>query len=115
MNNNGLEKSKHLNIKKIINYAPHSILSKTIIKKITGKITVTSYDAGESSTERISRFDNFIQIIDGKAEIVINGLTQMLNKGDSIIIPANSANTINAVGRFKMISTIIKSGYEDVI
>lgn len=115
MNNNELETSKVLNIKKIINYATNSVLSKTIVKKITGNIIVTSYDAGESRTEKFSRFDNFIQIIDGKAEILINGLTQLLNKGDSIIIPAHSFNSINAIERFKMISTIIKSGYEEVI
>jgi quercetin dioxygenase-like cupin family protein len=62
--------------------------------------------------EKISPFDNFIQIIEGSAEIVIDGTPNVLQTGSAIIIPAHSSNYIKANERFKMISTIIKSGYE---
>jgi quercetin dioxygenase-like cupin family protein len=65
-------------------------------------------------TERSSPFDTFIQVIDGKAEIIIHGKSNMLNTGQSIIIPAHASNSIKANVRFKMLSTIIKSGYEEV-
>jgi quercetin dioxygenase-like cupin family protein len=107
-----LEKSKaHITVE-IIEYMPNSVVSKTIIKKSTGNISVMSFDSGEGLTEKTSPFDTFAQIIDGKAEIVIDGKSFLLNTGESIIIPAHKPNLIKANGRFKMIQTIIKSGYE---
>lgn len=107
------DKSKAFIIVEIIEYVPNSVVIKTIIKKTTGDVSAISFDSGESLTEKISPFDTFIQIIDGKAEIVINDTSSTLEAGDSIIIPAHSRNTILANERFKMISTVIKSGYED--
>jgi len=114
MNNLELEKSKLFIIVEIIEYVPNSVVIKTIIKKTTGNVTVASFDSGETLTDRFSPFDNFIQIIDGRAEIIIDGLSNQLETGQSIIIPAHSHNTIKANIRFKMLSTIIKSGYDEV-
>ncbi len=63
-------------------------------------------------TEKISPFDTFIQVIEGRAEVVIDDKSNLLETGSSIIIPAHTRNTIKANERFKMISTVIKSGYE---
>lgn len=108
------EKSKALIIVEIIEYVPGSVVIKTIIKKTTGNISAVSFDAGEKLEERISPFDTFIQIIDGMAEIIINENSYLLDTGQSIIIPAHSRNSLKANNRFKMISTVIKSGYEAV-
>jgi quercetin dioxygenase-like cupin family protein len=108
-----VEKAKAFIIVEILEYIPNSVVIKTIIRKTTGNVTVVSFDSGETMTEKISPFDTFIQIIDGKAEVVIDGLSHWLAVGESIIIPAHSPNTIKAKERFKMISTIIKSGYDD--
>ena len=107
-----LEKSKSHIIVEIIEYVPNSVVIKTIIKKSTGNISVMSFDSGEGLTEKTSPFDSFAQIIEGKAEIVIDKKSHLLESGQGIIIPAHSPNFIKANGRFKMISTIIKSGYE---
>ena len=117
-NNNGngiveLEKSTPHIIVEILEYVPNSILMKTIIKKTTGNITVTSMDAGEELGEKTSPFDTFIQIIDGSAHVEINDKKYSLRLGEGIIIPAHSAHCFNATEQFKMISTVIKSGYED--
>jgi len=109
-----LEKSKVFIIVEIIEYIPNSVLIKTIKKKTTGNVSAVSFDSGEALTEKTSPFDTFIQVIDGIAEIVIDGKSNMLDTGQSIIIPAHMRNTIKANVRFKMISTIIKSGYEDL-
>jgi len=114
MENTELEKSKSFIIVEIIEYVPNSVVIKTIIKKTTGNVSVVSFDSGETLTDRISPFDNFIQIIDGNAEVVIDHKRNKISTGQSIIIPAHSSNTIKANERFKMISTIIKSGYEEV-
>lgn len=107
-----LEKAKALIIVEIIEYIPNSVVIKTIIKKTTGNVSAVSFDSGEALTEKIIPFDTFVQIIDGKAEIFIDGVSYLLDTGQSIIIPAHTSNIVKANERFKMISTIIKSGYE---
>jgi len=111
--NNELEKSRSHIMVEIIEYVPNSVVIKTIIKKSTGNISVMSFDSGEGLTEKTSPFDTFVQIIEGKAEIVINKVSNLLQSGQGIIIPAHSPNYINPNGRFKMILTTIKSGYEE--
>lgn len=112
MENTEIEKSKAFIIVEIIEYIPNSVLIKTIIKKTTGNVSAISFDSGESLSEKISSFDTFIQVIDGKAEIIIDDKSNFLETGQSIIIPAHIKNTIRANVRFKILSTIIKSGYE---
>lgn len=112
LDHNEVEKAKALTIDEIIEYVPNSIVFKSIIKNTTAKINAVSFDAGETLTEKIIPFDTFIQIIDGKAEIVIDGKSNLLDTGQSIIIPAHTSNIIKANECFKMISIIIKSGYE---
>ena len=115
MENNEIEKAKMLNNVDVIEYVPKSVAFKTIIKKITGNIQIISFDTGEVIPGKIIAFDNFVEIIDGKAEIIIDGISNLLIPGQSIVIPAHTSNSIKAIDRFKMISTIIKSGYEDYI
>jgi quercetin dioxygenase-like cupin family protein len=108
-----LEKAKSHIIVEIIEYIPNAVVIKTIIKKSTGNISIMSFDSGEGLTEKTSPFDTFAQIIEGNAEIVIDKVSNLLSAGQGIIIPAHSSNFIKPNGRFKMIQTIIKSGYEE--
>jgi quercetin dioxygenase-like cupin family protein len=108
-----IEKNKSHIIVQIVEYIPNAVLSKTIIKRATGNVTVMSLDAGEEVEEKASAFDNYIQIIDGSAEITISDKVFNLKLGEGIVIPANAKHSFNANEQFKMISTIIKSGYED--
>lgn len=112
MDTNEIEKAKAHIIVEIIEYVPNAVVIKSIIKKTTGNISAVSFDMGEALAEKIIPFDTFVQIIDGKAEIVIDGISNLLHTGQSIIIPAHTANIVKANERFKMISTIIKSGYD---
>jgi len=107
-----IEKSTSIIMVGIIEYEPHSVVSKTIINKATGHVSVMSFDSGEALLEKTTPFDTFLQIIDGKAEIIIDGISNLLATGEGIIIPAHTPNKINANERFKMILTVIKSGYE---
>lgn len=110
---NEVEKSKAHIIVEIIEYMPNATVSKVIIKKSTGNISVTSFDTGEGLTEKTTPYDTYVQIIDGKAELVIGKESHHLSTGEGIVIPAHHSSLIVPNGRFKMISTIIKSGYED--
>jgi len=112
MENVEIEKSvTHITVE-IIEYIPNSVVIKTILKKSTGNISVMSFDNGEGLMERTTPFDTFAQIIDGQAEIVIDGKSNLMLTGESIVIPAHAANYVKPNGRFKMILTVIKSGYE---
>ncbi len=108
-----VEKSKAYIVVEIIEYVPDAVVSKTILKKTTGNITALSFAIGEELAEKISPFDTFIQIIDGAAEITIDKNIFQLLLGQGIIIPAHAPHRFNAKEKFKMIATVIKSGYED--
>jgi quercetin dioxygenase-like cupin family protein len=108
-----IQKSKaHITVE-IIEYIPNSVVIKTILKKTTGSISVMSFDNGEGLTEKTTPFDTYAQIIDGQATIVISGTPHLLLTGQSIVIPAHEPNYVKPNGRFKMILTVIKSGYEE--
>jgi quercetin dioxygenase-like cupin family protein len=112
MNTKELEKSiPHITVE-IIEYVPNAVVMKTILKKSTGSVSAISADDGEGLSERTSPFDTFVQMIDGKAEIVIDGVCKLVKTGHSIVIPAHKSACIKPNGRFKMLWTVIKSGYE---
>ncbi|MBS2212182.1 cupin domain-containing protein [Carboxylicivirga mesophila] len=114
MSSTELEKSKTHILIEIIEYVPNSVVSKTIIRKTTGNVSVVAIDTGEALAEKTSPFDTFMQVIEGQAEVVIDHHSNFLKTGDGIIIPAHTSHNVKANERFKMISTFIKSGYEDV-
>jgi quercetin dioxygenase-like cupin family protein len=112
---NGSELTKavpHI-VVEIIEYVNNAVVSKTILKKSTGNVTAMSFDTGEELSDKISPFDNFVQIIDGVAELTINNEVHQLKLGNGIIIPAHAQHAFNAKEKFKIISTVIKSGYEE--
>ena len=112
MHDTEIEKSKQQIVVEIIDYTSNSITSKTIIRKTTGNVCIMAFDYGMMLPKSVSPFDLFIQIIEGDAEIVIDKHSNLLKTGEMIIIPAHSRHFIKANNRFKMISTVIKSGYE---
>ena len=113
--NNELEKSKSHILIEIIEYVADSVVTKTIIRKTTGNVSVVAIDIGEALAEKTSPFDTFVQVIEGVAEIKSDGISHILNIGQGIIIPAHISHSFQAKERFKMISTVIKSGYEESV
>ncbi|MFN5310787.1 MAG: cupin domain-containing protein [Candidatus Kapaibacterium sp.] len=109
----GIEKGKPHIIIEIIEYVPNTVVSKTIIRKTTGNVTVTSIAIGEELYEKTIPFDTYVQIIDGKAVVTIDDKTIQLELGEGIVIPAHTRHKFNADVQFKMITTIIKSGYDE--
>jgi len=110
--NSDVDKAKRFLIADLIDYIPKAVVMKTILYKSTGNVTAISFDSGQYLPENVSPFDTLIQIIEGRAEILINDNLLMLETGESIIVPAHSKSSITANKRLKMISTVIKSGYE---
>jgi quercetin dioxygenase-like cupin family protein len=104
--------SPHI-IVELIEYEHNSVVSKSIMKRATGSINAMSFDKGEGLNEKTSPFDTYAQIIDGSAIIVVAGKATKLETGEGMVIPAHKPNHIKPNGRFKMLLTVIKSGYED--
>lgn len=92
-----------------ISYADGSVVSKTIVKKPAGNISLFAFDKGEGLAEHSSPHDALVQLLDGKAEITIGGSPFNLEAGQSIILPANIPHALKAIERFKMMLTMIKN------
>jgi quercetin dioxygenase-like cupin family protein len=102
-------KTKTLKVENLIEYQEGAVVSKEIIRKGTGTVSLFAFDKGEGLSKHTAPFDAMIQIIDGKAEITISGNRNILEKGDMIIIPANESHALHAIEKFKMIFTMILS------
>jgi quercetin dioxygenase-like cupin family protein len=109
MQSNEFEKAKVFSFSDSVEYASGGILSKTVLKKETGNISLFSFAKGEALSEHTAPFDAMIQVVDGKAEVIIGGKSFILESGQTIIMPANIPHAVKAVERFKMVLTMIKS------
>lgn len=89
-------------------YSDGAVVSKTIIKRPSGNITLFAFDAGEGLSEHSAPFDALVQVLDGSADITIGGNPFHLKSGDSIILPAQIPHALKAPERFKMMLTMIK-------
>jgi len=99
---------KALNLGALVSYQDGSVVSRTIIKKGTGNVTVFAFDAGQGLSEHTAPFDAMVVIIDGEAEITISGATKTVKKDEMIIMPANEPHSLFAGKRFKMLLIMIK-------
>jgi quercetin dioxygenase-like cupin family protein len=103
------ELSKPFGFGDIIEYSPNSVVSKTIIKKTTGTVTLFSFDKGEGLSEHKAPFDALVQIIEGEAEISLDGKVNSLKAGKAMILPADIPHALKANEKFKMLLTMIRS------
>ncbi|MEM3403048.1 MAG: cupin domain-containing protein [Nitrososphaeria archaeon] len=101
-------KSKVFNSRDL-NYQEESIVSRTVIDKDCGTVTVFAFDKGQRLSEHTVPYDAFVLILDGKAEIKILKKQYMLEEGDMIILPANEPHEVRALESFKMILVMIRS------
>lgn len=92
-----------------IEYNDGAIVSRNVLKKETGNISLFAFDRGESLSPHTAPYDAMVDVVDGKAEIIIGGTSHFLEKGQSIIMPADIMHSVKAVERFKMVLTMIRS------
>ncbi len=93
----------------LVDYQDGSVVSRTIIKKKTGTVTLFAFAQGEGLSEHTAAYDALVHIIEGEAEIVVSGTTFHLHAGEMVVLPANAPHAVSAVEPFKMILTMIKS------
>ena len=109
MKSNEIEKSTIFTPAESIEYSDSSIVSKTVMKKESGNISLFAFSMGEGLSEHTAPFDAMIQVLDGRGEILIGGKSFILDPGECIIMPANVTHAVKAVEGFKMMLIMIKS------
>ena len=93
----------------LINYQQGSVVSRTIIDKKTGTITLFAFDEGQGLSEHTTPFDALVIILDGNAEVTIAGKPHDVNEGEMLIMPANKPHALKAIKKFKMLLIMIRS------
>ena len=90
-------------------YQEGAVVSRTLLKRAGGTLTLFAFDAGQGLSEHTAPFDALVHILEGEAEITIAGLTLKVPAGESVLMPANQPHAIHAPTRFKMLLTMIRS------
>lgn len=93
----------------MIEYQHGSVVSRTLIDKKTGTVTLFAFDEGQGLSEHTAPFDALVYVFDGEAEVTVSGKTHRLTQGEMIIMPANEPHSLKAVKKFRMTLTMIKS------
>jgi quercetin dioxygenase-like cupin family protein len=92
----------------MVDYQKDAVVSKTIIEKSTGTVTLFAFGIGQGLSEHTAPFDALVQVLDGEVEIRISGKPFHLKQGEMIIMPANEPHALKAVSNFKMLLTMIR-------
>ena len=106
---NEFEKGKVFSYDESVGYANEAVVSKHILKKESGNISLFAFAKGEGLSEHTAPFDAVVHIVDGSAEVKIDGVSHILQRGESIIMPADIPHALHAPEQFKMVLTMIKS------
>ncbi len=102
------EKETVFSLEDTIEYTDGGVISRQLTKSKAGNLTLFSFDKEQGLSEHKTSYDAIVQILDGEAEITINGKSFYLSKGQSIIMPANIPHSLKAIERFKMLLTMIR-------
>ena len=107
--NSYLPVSEVVQLNELIEYQEGSVVSRTLLNKETGSLTLFAFDKGQGLSEHTAPFDALVYLLDGEAEIVISGNSLTLKMGEVVLMPANKPHALKAIKKFKMLLTTIKS------
>ncbi|MCK4912143.1 MAG: cupin domain-containing protein [Candidatus Omnitrophica bacterium] len=103
------EEVKSENLNNLVNYQDASVVSRTLIKKETGTVTLFAFSKSQALSEHTAPFDAMVHVLEGKSEITISGKPQTVEAGEIIILPANKPHALRAIENFKMLLIMIRS------
>lgn len=95
--------SEVLDVDGLVAYSAGAVVSRTLIKRDTGSVTVFSFDKGEGLSEHTAPFDALVHVLDGAAEISVGGVVHRVKQGQMIVMPGGTPHALKAIERFKMI------------
>ena len=98
-----------LRLVELVTYHDGSVVSRTVLDKRTGTVTLFSFDRGQGLSEHTTPFDALVYVLCGEADVTISGKGHRLREGDAIVMPANEPHALHAVERFKMALVMIRS------
>lgn len=98
-----------VNLSRLIDYQKGSVVSREMLNKKTGTVTLFAFDEGRGLSEHTAPFEAMVHVLDGEAEITISGRRHHLKEGEMVIMPANQPHALKAVKKFKMVLTMIRS------
>jgi quercetin dioxygenase-like cupin family protein len=101
--------AEKFNLRDAIGYQDKAIVSREIVNKNTGTVTVFAFDKEQGLSEHMAPFDALVYILDGEAEIIISGKPRYLQAGEMIVMPANKPHALKATEKFKMLLIMIRS------
>ena len=104
-----------MNVKELVAYQQGAIVSRTLVEKETGTVTLFAFDEGQALSEHTAPFDALVQVTDGRAEIRIAGEPFRVEAGEMLIMPANKSHALKALTPFKMMLTMIRAGDKKAI
>jgi len=93
----------------LVEYQEGSVVSRTLIDKKAGTVTLFAFDEGQGLSEHTAPYDALVYLVDGEAEVTISGRVYRLKEGEMIIMPANQPHALRAVKRFKMVLTMVRA------
>ena len=105
----GLSGAEVATAAELVNYQEGAVVSREIVKKPTGNVTVFAFDEGQGLSEHTAPFDALVQVLEGEVEIMISGESHRLSNGEMILMPAGERHALKALSRFKMILTMIRA------
>lgn len=103
------KKPEVLKLEKLVDYQEGSVVSREIIKKQSGTVTLFAFDEGQGLSEHTAPFDAAVHVLDGAAEVTISGIPHTVGAGELLIMPAGEPHSLKAPARFKMLLTMIRS------
>ncbi len=106
---NGEKTPKVQRMEDLVSYQEGSVVSREIIRKDTGTITVFAFDQGQGLSEHIAPFDALVELLDGEAEFTISGSPYRMKEGDMIMLPSGKPHSLKSITRFKMLLVMIRS------
>jgi quercetin dioxygenase-like cupin family protein len=104
----GLPAASAVDLGAEVSYQAGSIVSRTLMKRNGGTVTLFAFDKGQALSEHTAPFDALVQVLDGEAEIVIGGKGVLAKAGQTVLMPAQVPHAVNATSRFKMLLTMIR-------
>ncbi|MBU0528545.1 cupin domain-containing protein [bacterium] len=93
----------------LVQYQNESVVSKVLIKKETGNVTIFAFDKGQELSEHTAPFDALVQVLEGKVDVILDGKSNITKAGEIIIMPANIPHALKAIEKFKMMLIMIRS------
>ena len=108
-NPGGLAASRVAKVAELVGYQEGAVVSREIVKRPSGNVTIFAFDEGQGLSEHTAPFDALVQVLEGEAEITVSGQPQHVQGGELILIPAHQPHALKALKRYKMMLTMIRS------